>query len=235
MQLSAQKIRRYRESKGWSQEVLAKATGLSLRTIQRIEAEKQASGESVLAIASALEVLPNQLQSANDEIQVYWTRSMLMTGAIVITAILATLIALVNMVSDIRHYLDVPALMFMFGFTTLFSLLSFGTSGLKKVTKGLKYMFAREVIGGASAKALSQLYARQITYFYASAVLLLLIGTIATIKDIAVDPSTANLLYLLENILPVLILPFLYAVIINEAMLRPLKHKLELHADQSLV
>ncbi len=229
MQLSAQKIKRCREQKGWSQEVLAKATGLSLRTIQRIEADKRASAESVLAIASALEVMPNQLQSADDEIQVNWTRRMIMTGAIAIAALLATLISLFNLVSDVSHYLDLPTLMFMSGFTALFSLLSFGTTGFKKVITGLKFLFAREVIGGESARLLGKLYGQQITYLYASAVVLLLIGLIAVIKDIATDPATNNLLYLLDNILPVLILPFLYAVIINEALLRPLKHKLEFH------
>ena len=37
MQISPEKIKHFRKENGWSQEVLAKASGLSLRTIQRIE------------------------------------------------------------------------------------------------------------------------------------------------------------------------------------------------------
>jgi transcriptional regulator with XRE-family HTH domain len=49
-------IKKLRESKSWTQEHLASASGLSLRTIQRIEADGSASAESRLSIAAALSV-----------------------------------------------------------------------------------------------------------------------------------------------------------------------------------
>ena len=49
-------VKRLRESKSWTQEHLASAAGVSLRTIQRMEAEGSASAESRLAIAAALGV-----------------------------------------------------------------------------------------------------------------------------------------------------------------------------------
>lgn len=45
-----------RESKSWSQEHLANAAGLSLRTVQRMERTGHASAESRLAVAAALGV-----------------------------------------------------------------------------------------------------------------------------------------------------------------------------------
>jgi transcriptional regulator with XRE-family HTH domain len=49
-------VKKLRESKSWTQEHLASAAGVSLRTIQRIESEGSASAESRLAIAAALGV-----------------------------------------------------------------------------------------------------------------------------------------------------------------------------------
>ena len=52
----AKKIKRWREDRSWSQEHLAEAAGLSLRTIQRIENGDGASRDSVMALAAAFNV-----------------------------------------------------------------------------------------------------------------------------------------------------------------------------------
>jgi len=52
----AKKIRRWREDRSWSQEHLADAAGLSLRTVQRIENGEGASRDSVMALAAAFNV-----------------------------------------------------------------------------------------------------------------------------------------------------------------------------------
>ena len=52
----AAKIKRWREERNWSQEHLADAAGISLRTIQRIENGDGASRESVAALAAAFNV-----------------------------------------------------------------------------------------------------------------------------------------------------------------------------------
>jgi transcriptional regulator with XRE-family HTH domain len=52
----AVKIRRWREERSWSQEHLADAAGISLRTIQRIENGDGTSRESVMALAAAFNV-----------------------------------------------------------------------------------------------------------------------------------------------------------------------------------
>ena len=56
MKLNARLIRKLREDRAWSQDHLAAAAGLSLRTVQRIEAEGNASPESRMALAAALQV-----------------------------------------------------------------------------------------------------------------------------------------------------------------------------------
>jgi transcriptional regulator with XRE-family HTH domain len=56
MKINGEAVRALREQKSWSQEHLAEAAGLSVRTIQRVEMENLASSETRLALAAALGV-----------------------------------------------------------------------------------------------------------------------------------------------------------------------------------
>ncbi|KGJ96010.1 DUF4177 domain-containing protein [Colwellia psychrerythraea] len=56
MKINAQLILELRKRKSWSQDELAIASGLNLRTIQRIEKEASASLQSKKALASALDI-----------------------------------------------------------------------------------------------------------------------------------------------------------------------------------
>lgn len=51
-----------RRERAWSQQYLAEVSGLSIKTIQRIEKRQTGSYESIKAIASAFDVLPHTLQ-----------------------------------------------------------------------------------------------------------------------------------------------------------------------------
>ncbi|MBD3616081.1 MAG: DUF4870 domain-containing protein [Gracilimonas sp.] len=62
----ANQIKNIRNQKGFSQELLAEKTGLSLRTIQRVEnAETEPRGDTLLRIAVALQVTPDELLEWN--------------------------------------------------------------------------------------------------------------------------------------------------------------------------
>ena len=56
MRVDAELIAKSRVQRGWSQEELAKASGLNVRTIQRIESTAAASLRSKRALAEALEI-----------------------------------------------------------------------------------------------------------------------------------------------------------------------------------
>ena len=56
MRVDPAKMRNLREERSWSQERLADAAGLSLRTVQRVESEGNASAETRLALAGAFGV-----------------------------------------------------------------------------------------------------------------------------------------------------------------------------------
>lgn len=58
----ANRIKNHRTRKGYSQEELAEKTGLSLRTIQRIEnGESEPRGDSLKRLAKAFEVTPDEM------------------------------------------------------------------------------------------------------------------------------------------------------------------------------
>lgn len=60
--LLGSRIKELRKQKGMSQEILAEESGLSLRTIQRVEnGETQPTGDSIKRLSNALNVTPNEL------------------------------------------------------------------------------------------------------------------------------------------------------------------------------
>ena len=56
MKIASTTVRRLRTERGWSQEQLATASGLSLRTIQRVEAEGSAAMATRVCLAATFEV-----------------------------------------------------------------------------------------------------------------------------------------------------------------------------------
>jgi len=56
MKIDARMVRKLRELRGWSQEQLAEAAGLGVRTVQRLESEGRASAETRTCLAAAFSV-----------------------------------------------------------------------------------------------------------------------------------------------------------------------------------
>ncbi|QLE87603.1 helix-turn-helix transcriptional regulator [Shewanella sp. Scap07] len=231
MQLSVEKLKQLRRRQGWSQELLAKACGLSLRTVQRIESEGRASAESVLALASAYQVSPVDLQGANAVIEADWTRSKIMRAIVIIALVIGLMLSLFSVVAEISTYIDLPIAILIFCFTSLLTCLSVGVEGLLMSVRGVKYLFAEDIQGGEPIRRLANVYQQQITYVYASAILVWLVGLVAVVIEIGQQFDLHHLQQVFAYSIPVLILPFLYAVIGSEMLLRPLKSKLLVHLD----
>ncbi len=64
MQIDSARLKQLREQRAWSQEHLAALTGLSVRTIQRLETNGAAAHESRLALAAAFGLDPADLAPA---------------------------------------------------------------------------------------------------------------------------------------------------------------------------
>jgi len=65
MQIDTRRLRQFRTQRQWSQEQLAEACGLNLRTIQRMEKSGNASMESVRALAAVFEIDAAELIAAD--------------------------------------------------------------------------------------------------------------------------------------------------------------------------
>jgi transcriptional regulator with XRE-family HTH domain len=84
MKINTRLLKKLREEKSWSQEHLAEVSNLSLRTVQRVEADGNASPETKMALASVLgvdaahlgvEPIPGLLQEPMEpqaEVKVSW-------------------------------------------------------------------------------------------------------------------------------------------------------------------
>ncbi|WP_233998413.1 helix-turn-helix domain-containing protein [Pseudoalteromonas sp. T1lg48] len=70
MKVNVQVIKSLRDSRCYSQEQLAEMSGLSLRTVQRIEAKGVASLESIKSLAAALDIDCQQLLAMDHSIHV---------------------------------------------------------------------------------------------------------------------------------------------------------------------
>lgn len=90
--LNGSLIKRLRTEKNWSQEELAIASGLSSRTIQRMETDGSGSTSSVKSIASALEVEVHNLEEKprTDLIGVRWGYAGVIVGTIGATIAILT-------------------------------------------------------------------------------------------------------------------------------------------------
>lgn len=67
MKINADVVKKLRIAKNWSQEQLGEMSGLSLRTIQRLENDGNASIESVRVLAVAFDIDPSKLMLSATE------------------------------------------------------------------------------------------------------------------------------------------------------------------------
>ena len=85
MQIDQQQVKQLRQQRGWTQQHLSDACGVSLRTIQRVEKVGNASNETLMSLCAVLEVEQKSLAlvpsvSANEFEAVNKQSTMLMIG-----------------------------------------------------------------------------------------------------------------------------------------------------------
>jgi transcriptional regulator with XRE-family HTH domain len=220
--ISTYKIKTLRREKGWSQEVLAKASGLSVRTVQRIEADGKASAESTLSIVSALNLSPHELKVTSQQIEVTWTRKIIMKNTIALLIISGAIGMLIILGVGSTFYMDAATGIFLILFLYAATIIAFGTNGMFKSISGLKYLFTEEMVGGTQAKYLGELYSSQIQFLYGGAFIGLIIGAIGILGNI---DSYANFVFQRASGFNLIIL--FYAAILSEGIFRPLSIKLK--------
>lgn len=222
MRLSTTKLKTLRLDKGWSQEVLAKASGLSVRTIQRIEADGNASAETTLAIAAVFDLSPQALQATSTDIEVNWTRKNIVKNSIALAVISGAIGMLMWLGADAYFFLDGPSALYLILFVYASTIITFGTNGMLKSLSCLRYLFSDEMVGGQQAKYLATVYASQRKFCYGGAVIGLLIGSISIHGNIDTFEN-----FLLHRAYAVNLIVLLYAAVLGEGLFRPLSLKLK--------
>ena len=69
MDVNAKKIKELRTGKGWTQQHLADACAISLRTVQRVERYGNASQDTVLGLSSVFEIQQSDIIVPEEAIQ----------------------------------------------------------------------------------------------------------------------------------------------------------------------
>lgn len=68
MEVNAQKLKQLRTDKAWTQQHLADACGISLRTVQRVERYGNASKETLMAFAAVFEIEQSEILAHAQEV-----------------------------------------------------------------------------------------------------------------------------------------------------------------------
>ena len=114
MKLDSSSVRRLREAKNWSQEQLAKASGVSLRTIQRVETEGTASRETRVCLAAALDVdvtLISEIRNETGKVQIP-DAGKISSLAFILVGVTMLISALLSSAPNIIYYIATFFLLF---------------------------------------------------------------------------------------------------------------------------
>jgi len=221
--LSPDRVKFFRKDNGWSQELLAKASGLSLRTIQRAEKDGNSSVETQLALAAAFDISPKALSPISPSIDVHWKRKNVMQSLVALIMVGGSIVMLFLLAGNLKMYMDFYSILFLILFTYSSTVIAFGHHGVFKSIKGLGYLFASEISPSPASEFLSLILTKQIIFIYAGSLIASLVGCIAIFSS-AEAIASRQVFY---NAMSVNILIILYAAIIAEGIFRPLTTKLQ--------
>ena len=222
--LSPERVKYYRKDNGWSQELLAKAAGLSLRTIQRVEKDGNSSVETQLALAAALNVSSKNLSLASTQIETQWKWRSIMQNFLALLVVTGVVILLAILAGGISQFIDIQSILFVLLFMYAATAIAFGGHGMIKSIIGLKYLFAGDISSSDSTKFLSVIITKQISFIYGGALIGLMVGLIAIFSHYNESVADGSL----YSAYAVCLVVLLYASVIAEAILRPLATKLTL-------
>ncbi len=228
MDISANKLKQYRTENGWSQEQLAELSGISLRTIQRAEKEGRCSHESAMAIASAFDISPGEL---NDEFKNTIGDGTINLGGILGSAMILSLILTIIIWEwhDLNVFINLSALSFHILTVISLSLMTCGTTATYRAIATLSWFFKQPIDAERANRHLPVLR-RLIIYSYTSGVF----WAATDIVEASYYAFNGNNAPDYAYEVGLSLTSMLYAILISELLLRPLKNRIEfllMHAE----
>ncbi len=218
--ISPERVKYYRKDNGWSQDVLARVSGLSLRTIQRVEKDGSSSVETQLALAAAFNVTQKVLFPVSSNLEVHWKRKIIMQNLLAIIVVAGAIAMLVILGAQLSSFIDWASVLYLVLFIYACTVVAFGAQGLIKSITGLRYLFSQDINTSPATQYLSAILKKQIIFAYGGALIGLLIGSIAIHTNVSES-------IVFHRAYAVNLLVLFYAAIFSEALLRPLTAKLD--------
>ena len=219
MAICTQQIRLLRRERGWSQEQLSAISGLSTRTVQRIESSGDCSLDSTMALASAFEISPAELENqvvaedtANPEFE--------LAGILGYLCILMGLPVIFYSFTSTSGIWEIATVLIIDGLVLMLSCSSLGVrETLDFFSNSLLKINPQAKVSSFNAAII---HARHICqYLYTVSFVTALVYLLTIALHVPERMSNTNVL-LVE-----LMMPVLYAILLAEFWIRPYKHKLE--------
>jgi len=220
MSVSSQLIKILRKERGWSQEQLSIISGLSERTIQRIEKSGDCSLDSKMALASAFEVSPNVLEDKLKSQLIFEESNIDWASALGYISILIVFPIILFVLTSTHGIWEISCLLIVDGLTVT---LSSSSHGFEETIR----FFADTLL---TVKNTAKITSYNATIIHARLVCqnVYIIGFVTMVVYLLI--ILIHVPEKLENINIVLVeasIPILYAVLLAEFWIRPFKHKME--------
>jgi DNA-binding XRE family transcriptional regulator len=219
MSVSSGIVRDLRRERGWSQGQLATISGLSERTIQRIETGGDCSLDSKMALASAFELPPSALSSPNEPPAVQPT---LLTdwGGAAALLICGLIPPVVVMLTATNGAWEVASFVSVIGITVVLTVMSYGARATYAFFDRTSWIVRYPVPAPGLSGLISQ--ARTvITTVYA-------VGAFASVvTGIAILIYAPVVSTNLKDFVPIFLKPMIDAALFSEFWIRPFKRRLQ--------
>ncbi len=220
MSVSKQLIKLLRKERGWSQEQLSKISGLSERTVQRIEKNGDCSLDSQMALASAFEVSPKELEDILKSQLIFETSNIDWASALGYISILIVLPIILFILTNTHGIWEISCLFIVDG---LMIVLSASSHGFEETIRFFENTFF-------PVKNTAKVSSYNATIIHAKLICqnVYIIGFVTML--VYVLTILIHVPERLENINVVLVeafIPMLYAILLAEFWIRPFKHKME--------
>ena len=219
MSVSSQTVKDLRRERGWSQDQLAAISGLSERTIQRIETDGACSLDSKMALASAFGIPPSELSreeaapQITAELQTDW-------GGAIGLLICGLLSSLVVMLTATNGAWEIASFSVVIGVTVILSIMSHGASATYAFFDRTSWIVRHPI----QVTGLNRLIAHARTVIVSTYT----VGTIATIVTaLSITIYGPTMLESRTVVVPIILKPVIYAILFSEFWIRPFKRKLQ--------
>ncbi|OUS39201.1 hypothetical protein A9R01_02280 ['Osedax' symbiont bacterium Rs2_46_30_T18] len=219
MTISTQQLKLLRKERGWSQEQLSAISGLSTRTVQRIESSGDCSLDSTMALASAFEISPAELanqvaekDAANPEFE--------LSGVLGFLCLLIGLPIIFYSFTNTSGIWEIATVSIIDGLVLMLSCNSVGVKETLNFFNNILIKVSPQTKISSFNAAIIQ--AKNICQYLYTVAFVTALVYLLTVALHAPQRLTAINVLVVEAMMPIL-----YAILLAEFWIRPYKHKLE--------